>query len=98
MGLVVQKFSDTYVADTTEIRNIFSLIQGELARNNEMTVIVSAMAGVTNHLIILCNEVSRLDKNSKLQEYDAALSSGEIVTATLLALSSQEKILHELVG
>ena len=91
MGLIVQKFGGTSVADTAKIRNIVSFAEQELARNNQLVIIVSAMAGVTNHLITLCNEVSSLTNNAKLQEYDAALSSGEIVSAALLALALQEK-------
>ena len=49
------------------------------------------MAGVTNQLVTLCNEVSSLNNISQFAEYDVALSSGEIVTASLLALALQEE-------
>jgi aspartate kinase len=56
---------------------------------NQIAVIVSAMAGVTNSLITKCNELSTLGNINSLQEYDAAIASGEIVTSALLALQLQ---------
>jgi len=91
MGLIVQKFGGTSVADTDKIKNIVSFAERELAFNNQLIIVVSAMAGVTNHLITLCNEVSNLASCVKLQEYDAALATGEIVSAALVALALSEK-------
>ena len=91
MRLIIQKFGGTSIADTTKIKTIVSVIEKELAQKSQLVIVVSAMAGVTNQLIKLCNEVSTLTDSSKLQEYDAALSSGEIVSAALLALALQEK-------
>jgi aspartate kinase len=89
--LIVQKFGGTSVADTEKIKNIVSFAERELAFNNQLVIVVSAMAGVTNHLITLCNEVSTLASCAKLQEYDTALATGEIVSAALVALTLQEK-------
>ncbi|MCC8369929.1 MAG: aspartate kinase [Rickettsia endosymbiont of Stiretrus anchorago] len=91
MALIIQKFGGTSVATIDRIKKIIPIIKAEIAKNNQVIIVVSAMAGVTNQLVTLCNEVSSLNKSSQLAEYDVALSSGEIVTASLLALALQEK-------
>ncbi len=89
MGIIVQKFGGTSVADLTKIENVAKLVKAELASGNQVIAVVSAMAGTTNSLITQCAELSRLDELNSLQEYDAAIASGEIVTAALLALQLQ---------
>jgi len=91
MALIIQKFGGTSVANIDRIKKIVPIIKAEIAKNNQVIVVVSAMAGVTNNLVTLCNEVSNLNKPPQLAEYDVALSSGEIVTASLLALALQEE-------
>ncbi|MCZ6901943.1 MAG: aspartate kinase [Rickettsia endosymbiont of Ixodes persulcatus] len=91
MALIIQKFGGTSVANIDRIKKIVPIIKAEIAKNNQVIVVVSAMAGVTNQLVTLCNEVSSLKKTSQFAEYDVALSSGEIVTASLLALALQEE-------
>lgn len=91
MALIIQKFGGTSVATIDRIKKIIPIIKAEIAKNNQVIIVVSAMAGVTNQLVTLCNEVSSLNKSSQLAEYDVALSSGEIVTASLLALALQEE-------
>lgn len=91
MALIIQKFGGTSVANIDRIKKTIPIIEAEIAKNNKVIVVVSAMAGVTNNLVTLCNEISSLSKYSQLAEYDVALSSGEIVTASLLALALQEK-------
>ncbi|EAA26126.1 aspartate kinase [Rickettsia sibirica] len=91
MALIIQKFGGTSVANIDRIKKIVPIIKTEIAKNNQVIVVVSAMAGVTNQLVTLCNEVSSLNNISQFAEYDVALSSGEIVTASLLALALQEE-------
>ena len=89
MGIIVQKFGGTSVADLTRIENVAKLVKAELESGNQVIAVVSAMAGATNSLITQCAELSRLDELNSLQEYDAAIASGEIVTSALLALQLQ---------
>lgn len=89
MGIIVQKFGGTSVANIDCIKNVANLVKTEVKANNHVVVIVSAMAGVTNSLITQCAQISRLDQLSHMREYDAALASGEIVTSALLALQLQ---------
>lgn len=91
MAIIVQKFGGTSVADTSKIKKIASLVKLEKLLGNKVVVVVSAMAGVTNHLVTMCSEVSSLNNDSQLAEYDAALCSGEMVVAALLALALQEE-------
>ncbi|MFP3121006.1 aspartate kinase [Rickettsia sp. R2] len=91
MALIIQKFGGTSVANIDRIKKIVPIIKTEIAKNNQVIIVVSAMAGVTNQLVTLCNEVSSLNNISQFAEYDVALSSGEIVTASLLALALQEE-------
>ncbi|AFC70817.1 aspartate kinase [Rickettsia australis] len=91
MALIIQKFGGTSVANIDRIKQIVPIIKAEIAKNNQVIVVVSAMSGVTNQLVTLCNEVSSLNNISQFAEYDVALSSGEMVTASLLALALQEE-------
>lgn len=89
MGIIVQKFGGTSVADIDRIRNVSKLILRERELGNKVVVVVSAMATVTNKLIDLTKKVSDLSCNEKLAEYDSILSTGEQISAALLALILQ---------
>ncbi len=51
MARVVQKFGGTSVADVERIRNAALKVKAEVDAGNEVAVVVSAMAGVTNQLV-----------------------------------------------
>jgi aspartate kinase len=89
MALIVQKFGGTSVADIPRIQKVAQIILKEYEADNKLVVVVSAMAGVTNSLISRCNEVSKLNSYDHMQEYDAIVASGEILTSGLLALELQ---------
>ncbi len=91
MSIVVQKFGGTSVANIARIKEIIPIIKLEQQDGNQVVVVVSAMTGVTNQLITMCNEVSNLKTNSELAEYDTVLCSGEMVVASLLALKLQQQ-------
>ena len=88
MARIVMKFGGTSVADIDRIRNVARLVKREVERGNQVAVVVSAMAGVTNQLVAWVNQISPLHD---AREYDAVVATGEQVTSGLLALS-----LHEL--
>ncbi len=78
----VLKFGGTSVGTTERIQHVASIIKKELSLGNKIIAIVSAMAGKTNDLIKLSNDISEeFDK----REYDVLLSSGEQVTCALLS-------------
>ena len=87
MPLLVMKFGGTSVADLERIRNAAAKVRAEVARGYDVIVIVSAMSGKTNELVGWVNETSPL---YDAREYDAVVSSGENVTAGLMALTLQE--------
>ena len=89
MAIIVQKFGGTSVADLERIKNVAKLVLKEKAKGNQVVVVVSAMATVTNSLVDLAKQASSLDDNEKLAEYDSILSTGEQISSALLALILQ---------
>ncbi|WP_426037086.1 aspartate kinase [Cypionkella sp. TWP1-2-1b2] len=87
MPLLVMKFGGTSVADLARIENAAKKVQAEVARGYDVIVIVSAMSGETNKMVGFVEGTSKL---YDAREYDAVVSSGENVTAGLLALRLQE--------
>ncbi|MDH5772266.1 MAG: aspartate kinase [Rhodospirillaceae bacterium] len=86
MALIVQKFGGTSVADVERIQAVALRVKGEVDAGNQVAVVVSAMAGVTNQLV---DYVEQTGKLYDTQEYDVVVSSGEQVTSGLLALALQ---------
>jgi len=87
MPLLVMKFGGTSVADLGRIKNAAQKVKREVARGYDVIVIVSAMSGKTNELVGWVEGTSPL---YDAREYDAVVSSGENVTAGLMALTLQE--------
>jgi aspartate kinase len=83
MGRLVMKFGGTSVADVERIRNVARHVKREVGAGHDVAVVVSAMAGATNMLVEWCREAAPLHD---AREYDAVVSSGEQVTAGLLAI------------
>ena len=87
MPTLVMKFGGTSVATLDRIRRAAKRVGVEVAKGYDVIVIVSAMAGKTNELVGWVEETSPL---FDAREYDAVVSSGENVTAGLMALILQE--------
>ena len=87
MALIVAKFGGTSVADTARIETAAAKVLREVERGNKVVVVVSAMAGVTNQLVGYCDSISKM---YDLREYDAVVSSGEQITAGLMAMALQK--------
>lgn len=88
MSRLVMKFGGTSVAGIQEIENAATKIAREIETGKQIAVVVSAMAGTTNQLIEFCQKISPLHD---AREYDSVVSSGEIVTAGLLAMALQKR-------
>ncbi|HRI92277.1 MAG TPA: aspartate kinase, partial [Accumulibacter sp.] len=58
MALIVQKFGGTSVASTDRIKNVAKRVARWQAQGHDVIVVPSAMAGETNRLIALANEIS----------------------------------------
>jgi aspartate kinase len=84
---IVMKFGGTSVADLDRIRNVAARVKREVEAGNEVAVVVSAMAGVTNTLVKYCQDLSPLHD---AREYDTVVATGEQVTSGLTAIALQE--------
>lgn len=87
MPVLVMKFGGTSIATLDRIRRAAKRVGVEVAKGYDVIVIVSAMSGKTNELVGWVSETSPL---FDAREYDAVVSSGENVTAGLMALTLQE--------
>jgi len=84
MALIVQKYGGTSVADAEKIKNVARRIAQAKDAGNQVVVVVSAMGDTTDELIKLAYQVSgQPDK----RELDVLLSTGEVVSSTLLAMT-----------
>jgi aspartate kinase len=86
MALIVKKFGGTSVGDLAKIRNVANRVIKTYDQGNDVVVILSAMAGVTDGLIKLAKQIT--DTPQK-RELDALMATGEQTTAALLAIILQ---------
>ena len=86
MALIVQKYGGTSVGDLNRIRNVARRVAKTRQEGNDVVVAVSAMSGETDRLIQLANQAG---DTPDLREYDSLVSTGEQVSAALLALTLQ---------
>ena len=82
MAKKVLKFGGTSVGSIERIKHIANIIKNENSQNNQIIVVVSAMAGKTNELLDYSKSIS--DKFDK-RELDVLITSGEQVTSALLS-------------
>jgi aspartate kinase len=85
--LIVQKYGGTSVGSLERIENVAKRVAKAKDEGNDLVVVVSAMSGETNKLIEYAHHFS---KTPSKREMDILLSSGERVTASLLAIALQE--------
>ena len=83
MALIVQKYGGTSVADLNRIRNVAEKVIKVREAGNDVVVVLSAMAGVTNRLIQMAHEIAD-DPNSR--ELDVLLATGEQTTVSLFSI------------
>jgi len=86
VALIVQKYGGTSVGDLARIRNVAQRVAKTRREGNDVVVVVSAMAGETDRLIRLAQQASEMPD---LREYDSLISTGEQVSAALLAITLQ---------
>ncbi|PLX79636.1 MAG: aspartate kinase [Desulfuromonas sp.] len=86
MALVVQKYGGTSVGSVERIKNVARRVAKTYDEGNDVVVIVSAMAGETNRLVALTQEVCEFPSE---REYDVVVSTGEQVTIGLLSMCLQ---------
>lgn len=88
MGIVVQKFGGSSVADTEKLYNICKHIIREYNEGKKVVVVVSAQGKTTDKLIA---EEKEITENSNPREHDCLVSVGEQITISKLAMCLKEK-------
>ncbi|MFH8404280.1 aspartate kinase [Streptomyces sp. NPDC018019] len=84
MGLVVQKYGGSSVADAEGIKRVAKRIVEAKKNGNQVVVVVSAMGDTTDELIDLAQEVSPMPSG---REFDMLLTAGERISMALLAMA-----------
>ncbi|WP_375001045.1 aspartate kinase [Aeromicrobium sp. CTD01-1L150] len=84
MGIVVQKYGGSSVADATSVKRVAQRIVATRKAGHDVVVVVSAMGDTTDELIDLANEVSPLPT---ARELDMLLTAGERISMAVLAMA-----------
>jgi aspartate kinase len=89
MRRIVLKFGGTSVADVDRIRHVACLVKDRLQPDVGIAIVTSAMAGVTNQYVAWSDAIGVPNDGlgHRDDEYDVVTSSGEQVTAGLLAMA-----------
>jgi len=84
VALIVQKYGGTSVADAERIQSVAGRIARQAEAGDRLVVVVSAMGDTTDELLALANQMT---DEPEERELDLLLSTGEIVSSTLLAMA-----------
>ena len=87
MGLIVQKFGGSSVANTERVMNVAKIVTDTYKKGNDVVVVVSAQGDTTDDLIAKAKEIS--SHNSK-REMDMLMAAGEQISIALLAMAIEE--------
>ncbi|MDO8670969.1 MAG: aspartate kinase, partial [Dehalococcoidia bacterium] len=82
--LIVQKYGGSSVANAVRIKNVARRIAAAHDNGHSVVVVVSAMGDTTDDLILLAHQVTDHPDD---REMDVLLSTGEVVSSTLLAMA-----------
>ena len=84
MGLIVQKFGGTSVANADRIRNVAQIIADTYRQGNQVVAVLSAQGDTTDDLIEKAQEINR---HPSKREMDMLLSTGEQISCALCAMA-----------
>ena len=84
MGLIVQKYGGSSVADAEGMKRVAARIVASKKAGNQVVVVVSAMGDTTDELIELANAVTPIPQG---RELDMLLTAGERISMALLAMA-----------
>ena len=87
MSLIVMKFGGTSVKDAERVRNVAGIITDSYKQGNSVVVVVSAQGDTTDDLI---EKAAEITANPTNREMDMLLTSGEQISASLLAMCIQD--------
>ncbi len=86
MGLIVQKFGGSSVANAERVMNVAKIVTDTYKQGNDVVVVVSAQGDTTDDLIAKAKEINT---NATKREMDMLLASGEQISIALLAMAIQ---------
>lgn len=84
MALIVQKYGGTSVGNIERIRNVAKRIVKTYDQGHDVVVVLSAMSGVTDNLIAMAHQASKVPDK---RELDMLMSTGEQTTIALMAMT-----------
>ena len=87
MGLIVQKFGGSSVANAERVFNVARIVTDTYKEGNNVVVVVSAQGDTTDDLIDKANEIN---PNASKRERDMLLASGEQISIALLAMAIEK--------
>jgi aspartate kinase len=87
MAMLVQKYGGTSVGDAEKMTNVAHRVAAAHNAGNQIAVVVSAMGKTTDELIALAQSVTSAPEP---REMDLLLSTGELVSSTLMAMALRE--------
>ncbi len=87
MGLIVQKFGGSSVANAERVFNVADIITKTYQEGNNVVVVVSAQGDTTDDLI---DKAKEINPNASKREMDMLLTSGEQISASLLAMAIEK--------
>lgn len=87
MALIVQKFGGSSVANAERVFNVADIVTQTYKKGNDVVVVVSAQGDTTDDLIEKAKEIN---PNASKREMDMLLTSGEQISASLLAMAIEK--------
>ncbi len=87
MGIIVQKFGGSSVADAQRVRNVANRVVDTYRDGNSVVVVVSAQGDTTDDLIEKAREIN---ENPSKREMDMLLATGEQISIALLAMAIEK--------
>jgi aspartate kinase len=87
MGVIVQKYGGSSVADVQKLRKVAARVLRTRQLGHDVVVVVSAMGDTTDELLTLAKQVS---PNPDRRELDMLLSAGERISMSLLSMAIRE--------
>ena len=87
MAIIVQKYGGSSVANAEKIHTVAKRIARTHDRGDQVVAVVSAMGDTTDDLIALAGQIT---KSHSPREMDVLLSTGELVTSTLMAMALKD--------
>lgn len=87
MSLIIQKFGGSSVANAERVFNVADIVTKTYSQGNDIVVVVSAQGDTTDDLIAKAKEIN---KDASKREMDMLLTSGEQISASLLAMAIEK--------